>query len=110
MSQPRRPSRPRNPGPPRRRATPAAPPVQDPARQAALDTVHAVRKDDAYANLVLPKLLRERRITGRDAALATELAYGTCRAQGLLDEILAACIDRPLSKVEPQLLDALRLG
>jgi 16S rRNA (cytosine967-C5)-methyltransferase len=84
--------------------------VEDPARQAALDTLREVRVRDAYANLLLPQLLRERRITGRDAALATELAYGACRSIGLLDEILDACLDRPLNKVEPGLLDILRLG
>ena len=106
----RRPSRPRSPHPPRRRSGPARPPVDDPARQAALDTLRAVRERDAYANLVLPGLLRARRITGRDAALATELAYGASRAQGLLDEILAACTERPLSTVDGTVLDALRLG
>ncbi|GGS60741.1 RsmB/NOP family class I SAM-dependent RNA methyltransferase [Actinokineospora fastidiosa] len=106
----RRPARPPRSHPPRRSSGPARPPVDDPARRAALDTIRAVRADDAYANLVLPKLLRERRLSTRDAALATELAYGTCRAWGLLDEVLAACVDRPLSKVEPPLLDALRLG
>ncbi|MGW5054668.1 RsmB/NOP family class I SAM-dependent RNA methyltransferase [Actinokineospora sp. NPDC004072] len=106
----RRPARPRRSHPPRRTDGPARPPIDDPARRAALDVVRAVRADDAYANLVLPKLLRERKLSTRDAALATELAYGTCRAWGLLDEVLAACIDRPLSKVEPPLLDALRLG
>lgn len=106
----RRPSRPRSPHPPRRRTGPARPPVQDPARQAALDTLRAVRERDAYANLVLPGLLRARRIHGRDAALATELAYGTSRAQGLLDQILAACTDRPLSTVDGPVMDALRLG
>ena len=52
----------------------------DPARQAAFDVLRAVSERDAYANLVLPALLRERGITGRDAAFATELAYGTCRS------------------------------
>ena len=70
----------------------------------------AVRARDAYANLVLPGLLRQRGITGRDAALATELCYGTCRAQGLLDAVLQRCMDRPLSEVDGELLDALRLG
>ncbi|MFD7657458.1 RsmB/NOP family class I SAM-dependent RNA methyltransferase [Actinosynnema sp. NPDC059797] len=105
-----RPSRPRRPHPPRRRTGPVRPPQDDPARQAALDTLRAVRRRDAYANLVLPGLLRERRITGRDAALATELTYGTLRAQGLLDAVLAACSDRPLSEVDGAVLDALRLG
>src|SRR5262249_55259003 len=45
-----------------------------------------------------------------DAALATELCYGTCRAQGLLDAVLESCMDRPLSEVDGELLDALRLG
>jgi 16S rRNA (cytosine967-C5)-methyltransferase len=111
MSQPgRRSTRPRGPHPPRRSSQPRRPPVDDPARRAALDVLRAVRQRDAYANLLLPQLLRERRITGKDAALATELTYGACRAHGLLDEVLAACVDRPLSKVEPELLDALRLG
>lgn len=84
--------------------------MEDPARRAALDTLAAVRERDAYANLVLPGLLRQRKISGRDAALATELCYGTCRAQGLLDAVLQSCADRPLSEVDGGLRDALRLG
>ncbi|HKR50566.1 MAG TPA: RsmB/NOP family class I SAM-dependent RNA methyltransferase [Pseudonocardiaceae bacterium] len=107
---PRRPSRPSRPGPPRRRLGPRRPPVDDPPRRAALDALAAVRERDAYANLVLPGLLRQRGISGRDAALATELCYGTCRAQGLLDAVLQSCVDRSLSEVDGELLDALRLG
>ena len=68
------------------------------------------RVEDAYTNLVLPALLRQHGLSGRDAAFATELASGTIRWQGTYDAILAACIDRPLSKVESKVLDALRLG
>ncbi|WP_018333645.1 RsmB/NOP family class I SAM-dependent RNA methyltransferase [Actinomycetospora chiangmaiensis] len=107
---PRRPDRPRRSGPPRGRSGPNRPPQGDAAREAALDTLRAVREDDAYANLTLPKLLRERRVTGRDAALATDLAYGACRAQGLLDAVLGACVDRPLDRLDGVVLDALRLG
>jgi 16S rRNA (cytosine967-C5)-methyltransferase len=110
MTVPRRPSRPARPGPPRRRFGPRTPPVEDPARRAALDVLAAVREHDAYANLALPALLRKRGISGRDAALATELCYGTCRAQGLLDAVLTCCVDRPLAEVDGELLDALRLG
>ncbi|MPZ64983.1 MAG: rRNA small subunit methyltransferase B [Pseudonocardiaceae bacterium] len=110
MTSHRKPSRPRGPGPPRRRSGPRRPPPDDPPRRAALDALAAVRERDAYANLVLPALLREQRISGRDAALATELGYGTCRARGLLDAVLQACVDRPLSDVDGDLLDALRLG
>jgi 16S rRNA (cytosine967-C5)-methyltransferase len=72
--------------------------------------LRAVREDDAYANLVLPRVLRQRRIIGRDAAFATELAYGALRGQGLYDAVLAACLDRPLADLDPPLLDVLRLG
>ncbi|GLZ44101.1 methyltransferase [Actinomycetospora sp. NBRC 106375] len=106
----RKDDRKRRSGPPRGRQGPARPPSGDPAREAALDTLRAVREDAAYANLVLPSLLRERRISGRDAALATDLAYGACRAQGLLDAVLAACCDRPLDSLDGVVLDSLRLG
>jgi 16S rRNA (cytosine967-C5)-methyltransferase len=97
-------------GPPRGRSGPARPPEPDPARQAALDLVTAVRTRDAYANLALPAILRRHRLRDRDAALATELGYGTLRAQGLLDAVIDDCTDRPLARVEPALLDALRIG
>jgi 16S rRNA (cytosine967-C5)-methyltransferase len=82
----------------------------DPARLAAYDTLRAVAEREAYANLVLPKLLTERRLDTRDAALATELAYGALRGRGTYDAILAACVDRPLGQLDPEVLDVLRLG
>lgn len=107
---PRRPSRPKNARPAQPKPGPNRPPEEDPARLAALETLRAVRERDAYANLVLPAILKQRSVRGRDAALATELAYGTCRAQGLLDAIIAECCTRPLSDVDETLLDALRIG
>ena len=84
------------PAPPRGRAGPARPPELDPARQAALELLTAVRTRDAYANLALPAILRRHRLRDRDAGLATELGYGTLRARGLLDAVIEACTDRPL--------------
>lgn len=69
-----------------------------------------MRVEEAYANLVLPHVLGRLGLEGRDAAFATELASGTLRQQGTYDAILAACIDRPLAKVEAKVLDVLRLG
>ncbi len=100
----------RNPGPPRRRTGPARPPEVDAPRRAALELLDTVRTRDAYANLALPGILRRAGLRDRDAGLATELGYGTLRARGLLDAVLEHCVDRPLDKVEPPLLDALRLG
>jgi 16S rRNA (cytosine967-C5)-methyltransferase len=82
----------------------------DPVRVVALDAMRAVREQDAYANLVLPGLLAARKLDGRDAAFATELVYGTLRALGTYDAILGDCVDRPLDKLDPLVLDVLRLG
>lgn len=72
--------------------------------------LRAVTERDAYPNLALPALLRERGITGRDAAFATELTYGTCRIRGLLDAVIGAAAGRAPEAINPVLLDLLRLG
>jgi 16S rRNA (cytosine967-C5)-methyltransferase len=82
----------------------------DPARRTAFDALRAVNADGAYANLILPALLRERGLKGRDAAFATELLAGTCRWQGSYDVIIAAAAGRPLTGFQPAVLDLLRLG
>lgn len=82
----------------------------DPPRTAALETLRAVADSDAYANLVLPPLLRQRRLHGRDAAFATELTYGTLRLRGRYDAVLAQVVDRDLDRLDPVVLDLLRLG
>jgi 16S rRNA (cytosine967-C5)-methyltransferase len=86
----------------------AARPRTDPSRRAAYDVLRAVADRDAYANLLLPALLKERGLTGRDAAFATELTYGTLRGRGTYDAILAACSDR--DELDPPVRDVLRLG
>jgi 16S rRNA (cytosine967-C5)-methyltransferase len=82
----------------------------DLARRAAVDVLRGVAERDAYANLLLAALLRERGLSGRDAALATELSYGTLRGQGSYDAILAICSDRDLASIDPPLRQVLRLG
>lgn len=95
---------------PQRGGGPASTPPVDPARLAARDVLKAVRERDAYANLVLPGLLRERKLDTRDAALATELAYGASRARGLLDAVIESGSGRTIADIDGGLLDILRLG
>jgi 16S rRNA (cytosine967-C5)-methyltransferase len=82
----------------------------DAARLMAYDVLVAVREQDAYTNLILPTMLRSRGITGRDAAFCTELVSGTVRRRATYDAVLAASVNRPLSKVDAAVLDALRMG
>ncbi len=79
-------------------------------REIAWRVLRAVDEDGAYANLVLPRLLSEGRLSQRDAALATELSAGTLRMRGLYDAVLSAAADRPVERLDPPVLDVLRLG
>jgi 16S rRNA (cytosine967-C5)-methyltransferase len=81
----------------------------EPTRFAAYTLLRAVA-DGAYANLEMPQVLRRRRLEGRDAAFATELAFGTLRWRGLYDAVVAVAADRPVERIDPDLLDVLRLG
>jgi 16S rRNA (cytosine967-C5)-methyltransferase len=82
----------------------------DPARRAAYHAVAAVHRDGGYANLVLPGILAEAGLSGRDAAFTTELVYGTLRRRGTLDRIIAEAADRGIDRIDPPARDALRLG
>lgn len=82
----------------------------DPARSTAYLLLRAVAAQDAYANLELPRLLRQARLRGRDAAFATELGYGTLRLQGLYDAVIEVAAGRSAAEIDPPVLDVLRLG
>lgn len=81
-----------------------------PARRVAYDVLRAVSESDAYANLMLPSAIAEAELTPQDAALATELAYGTLRRRGTYDAIIEAAADRSVDSIDPGVLDALRLA
>lgn len=105
-------------GPSRRRPLQPARSVQrpaerarrtDPARLAAYTVLRAVA-EGAYANLELPKVLREKGISGRDAGFATELVYGATRMHGFYDPVIATAARRDLASIDENVLDTLRLG
>lgn len=80
------------------------------SRRVAYDTIRAVHESDAYANLLLPTSIARAGLSTADAALATELTYGTLRKQGTYDAVIAIAADRTVADIDPAVLDALRLG
>jgi 16S rRNA (cytosine967-C5)-methyltransferase len=76
-------------------------------RRLAIDALLRIDTDRAYANIVLPAMLRRSRLDTRDRAFVTELVYGTTRMRRACDWL----VDRFLmSPVEPVVRAALRVG
>ena len=84
--------------------------AQGDPRHIAWEVLHAVDDRAAYANLMLPSLLRERRLEARDAGFATELTYTTLRWRGFIDAVIEACAQRQTTLIDTNSLNALRLG
>ena len=82
----------------------------DVVRTVAFDVLRAIDDRDAYVNLILPAMLRERGIEGRDAAFATELTNGTLRRRGTYDAIINLAVSKGIETVDRPVLDVLRLG
>jgi 16S rRNA (cytosine967-C5)-methyltransferase len=76
----------------------------------ALDVIAEVNDNDAYSNLVLPGAIREARLDSRDAALATNLTYGSLRWQGFLDAVLEHCVNAGVARIDLDVLEVLRVG
>ncbi|HEX5616455.1 MAG TPA: 16S rRNA (cytosine(967)-C(5))-methyltransferase RsmB [Acidimicrobiia bacterium] len=64
----------------------------------------------AFANLVLPELLRRTGLDARERAFATDLTYRAVRAQRASDHLLHRVVSRPLAALDPEVRAALRLG
>ncbi|HOA86364.1 MAG: transcription antitermination factor NusB [Microbacteriaceae bacterium] len=80
------------------------------ARTVAFEVIRAVNDADAYANLLLPRAIERAGLGTADAGLATELTYGTLRRLGYYDGVIALAASRPTERIDPPVLDALRLG
>lgn len=70
--------------------------------------MRAVWGNGAYANLELAK--QREGLNPTDAAFATELVSGTCRALGSYDQIVERASGRELKSLQPAVIDLLRLG
>lgn len=80
------------------------------ARELAWRVLESIEKTQARLEVALNLALSQAELSRRDQALASELVYGTCRWQGLLDHVLALCAKRPLDNLSPGVLNLLRLG
>src|SRR5688500_3296693 len=81
-----------------------------PARAVAYTVLRRVFEQDAWADRVLHGEASRAGLDARDRALATQLAYGAVQRAATLDHVIALLASRPVGRLQPPLLAALRLG
>ena len=74
--------------------------TRSPARQVATSVVHRVLEDEAFTAAVLDAALAREKLARNDAALATELSFGTLRAYVRLRGWLEPLLRQPFDKLE----------
>ncbi|NNU82531.1 16S rRNA (cytosine(967)-C(5))-methyltransferase RsmB [Geobacillus sp. BMUD] len=77
-------------------------------RELALDTLLAIEEKGAYSHLELNDAIRKGHVDSRDAALLTEIVYGTMQRRDTLDYYLAPFL-RKARRLEPWVRILLRL-
>ncbi len=80
-----------------------------PARAAAFDVLLRVDQQDAFASELLHSS-RLDALSTADRALTTELTLGVLRWRSHLDALIARVSSQPLSKLDAEVLTALRVG
>ncbi|MBE6949174.1 MAG: 16S rRNA (cytosine(967)-C(5))-methyltransferase RsmB [Ruminococcaceae bacterium] len=79
-------------------------------REAALTAIAAGRKSKAWPDAFLDNLVKKERFDRRDAALVYRMTYGVLQNMALCDYYISAYSSIELSKIEPIVLDILRLS
>lgn len=80
------------------------------ARDTALSALIACRKQGAWSDGVLKTYIARDRLDRRDAALASRLCYGVLQNRMLLDFYIGSFLHGSLGRLQPVVLDILRLG
>ena len=80
------------------------------ARAVAHATLLRIRRDGAFADIALAHALGTARLSGADAAFATQLVYGVVAWQGRLDHHLGQLVRQPLASLDDGVREALQLG
>jgi 16S rRNA (cytosine967-C5)-methyltransferase len=84
--------------------------VISPARLLAFESVEATFTADAHTERAFRKAADEGGVQGRERAQAQRLAFGAVQRRGTIDAALERLVDRPLRRLDPPVLSALRLG
>lgn len=80
------------------------------ARLSALTALEKCRRANAWSDAVLGSVMDSGGLEGRDRALCTAMCYGVMQNMLLLDSAIGRFSSVKVNKLEPKVLDILRLG
>lgn len=80
------------------------------AREAAYKALISFRKNAVWSDAALSAAITSAGLDARDAALASQICYGVIQNRALCDYYVAKFCSTKLAKLEPQVLDILRLS
>ncbi|WP_096440599.1 16S rRNA (cytosine(967)-C(5))-methyltransferase RsmB [Alteribacter populi] len=78
-------------------------------REAALEVLLKVEKNQAYSHLLLNDTINKQKLNPKDTGLFTEIVYGTIQHQKTLDFYLSPFVKKPLNKLDDWVRILLRL-
>jgi 16S rRNA (cytosine967-C5)-methyltransferase len=81
-----------------------------PTRRAAYEVLRRVFEHGAWADRALPAAATRHRLDRRERSQAQRLAYGAVQRRGTADHLIEALAGRPIARLDPPVLAALRLG
>ena len=79
-------------------------------REAAYLSLERCDKTDKFSNLELDSAIKKYGFTGSDRAFFTTLVYGVIEKRITLDYVIGIYSSKPIEKIEPKLMNILRLG
>jgi len=80
------------------------------AREAAFKVLGSYRRNNAWSDLALDGIISNCSLAANEAALATHIVNGVLQNMALCDFYAAHFSNNPLKKLEPRVLDILRLS
>jgi 16S rRNA (cytosine967-C5)-methyltransferase len=81
-----------------------------PARRVAFEVVRRAFEHDAWTDRAFPAAARRHGLGRRERAQSQHLAYGAVQRRATSDHFIERLADRPVSRIDPPALAALRLG
>lgn len=79
-------------------------------REAAYLSLERCEKTDKFSNLELDSAIKKYGFKGADRAFFTALVYGVIEKRITLDYVIGKFSSKPIEKIEPKLINILRLG